>query len=248
MFGGMRAARSSACTSDLRFDAWLAGELEAAAQAELSAHVAGCARCRERQQRITAERAAFAASPRAATPGWLQSERAAAPGRRQAVVGGSVAVALAAAVVLALIPLHEPDGVRVKGGDQLSYFVKRGDAVQRGARKQRVRPGDKLRFAYTALAPRYLAIVSLDAAEQVSVYYPTGERAARVEPGVEVPLPSAVELDGVLGEERVFALFCTSEIALAPLRAELLAAAHTLKSPAGCTLDELRLTKEAMAP
>jgi hypothetical protein len=252
MFSGMREERSAACASDLRFDAFLAGELEAAPQAELVAHVAACARCRARCERLVQARERFAASPVAVMPAFLQAGRSPRPARRGRATGLALSVAacvaLAAAAMLVLIPQREPEGDRVKGGEHVSYFVKRGDTVLRGARKQRVQPGDKLRFAYTVMGPRYLAIVSIDAADKVSVYYPAAERAAKVAPGVEVPLPTAVELDAVLGEERVFVLFCETAEELAPLRAQLLKTPHTLQAPRQCSLDELLLTKEAPTP
>lgn len=255
MFSGMRADRTAACASDLRLDAWLAGELEEPAHTELMAHAVGCVRCRVRQQSLARARERFAATPAAITPAWLERERAERPvgsARRWGAAAFAVLATLAAAATLALLPKREPEGDRIKGGEHVSFFVKRGDAVQRGARKQSVQPGDKLRFAYTAMGPRYLAILSIDAANKASVYYPAAERAgaraALIGPGVEVPLASAVELDDVLGEEHVFALFCEMPQALAPLLAQLRATPHTLRPPPGCSLDELLLTKEAAAP
>ena len=205
MFSGMREQRSVECASDLRFDAWLAGELSTPAQTELVMHVASCARCSERQQRIVQARERFdtsldaviSARPANAAPRERSAELTLRLGRRSVTAG--VCVALAAAAMFALLPKREPAGDRVKGGEHVSFFVKRGDTVQRGAHKQRVQPGDKLRFAYTAMAPRYLAILSVDVASTVSVYYPASDRAARVPPGVEMALPSAVELDACSG-------------------------------------------------
>jgi hypothetical protein len=246
MFGGMREQRSAACVSDLRFDAWLAGELSAPDEASMSAHVASCARCRERQEGLVDARARFEMSAAASVPAFLRPERKRTRLPRWAA--GLSALALAAALLLVLLPQRESRGVRVKGSDQVSFFVKRGDTVQRGAREQRVRPGDKLRFTYTATSPRYLAILSVDAANEVSVYYPPGEHAARIAPGVEVALPNAVELDGVLGQERVFALFCETDQALAALSAQLRRAPQAFQAPPSCSLDSLLLTKEAPAP
>lgn len=61
-------------------------------------------------------------------------------------------------------------------------------------------------------------------------------------------LPSAVELDDALGEERIVALFCDGAVQVALLLAALSAKQIDLHTPNGCTLDELVVIKQAPTP
>jgi hypothetical protein len=154
---------------------------------------------------------------------------------------------MAAAGLLALLTLTR-EGVRTKGGDYVSFYVKRGDEVHRGQPRERVRRGDKLRFAYTASGPRYLAILGLDGTRRASVYYPAAVQTVRVEAGTDVLLPSAIELDGAPGDERILALFCERPLPVERLRAELQAKQAHMAAPSGCVLDQLFVVKEAATP
>jgi hypothetical protein len=62
---------------------------------------------------------------------------------------------------------------------------------------------------------------------------------------VDAPLPLATALDGVLGEEKVVALFCEHPTALEPVRAALQVAGPGLPEVAGCTLATFHFTKRA---
>jgi Domain of unknown function (DUF4384)/Putative zinc-finger len=273
MFSQMKQQRPAQCVSDLRFDAFAAGELEEAARRELQQHVTTCARCQSRERALAGFRERFDAQ----RPGRVPAVRSAGTGAStststkmstsasgaRAKLGGSrngwwlgASLAAAATALLAFNDLrttgfqtrplpHSPTPtLRAKGSEHIAFFLKRGDQVQRGAREQRVQPGDQLRFLYTAPRTRYLAIVSLDGAREASVFYPASERAARIEPGVDVALPSAVELDGALGEERVYALFCDAPVELAFVRTELVKRGEGFAAPAGCVMDEVVLRRE----
>src|SRR5690349_20213418 len=92
-------SRPEGCATDLKLDAWFAGELSAGAVAELAAHVDACARCRTRRAALATEREAFfALQPR---PRARAARAASRPGR--VVVLGAV-LAAAAAVALAVWP------------------------------------------------------------------------------------------------------------------------------------------------
>jgi hypothetical protein len=58
------------------------------------------------------------------------------------------------------------------------------------------------------------------------------------------PLNSSVLLDGTLGSERIWALFCDSPFDLEPLRAQL-ERERTLTPPAGCSVDQHTIVKQA---
>jgi hypothetical protein len=79
-------------------------------------------------------------------------------------------------------------------------------------------------------------------ARAASVYYPTGPRAAAVRAGNDVALDFSVELDGQLGEERVYALFCETAVEIEPLRAALSETAR-LPETAGCQAEVIVLQK-----
>jgi hypothetical protein len=247
VFSQMKQQRPEQCISNLRFDALAADELDAGERHALEQHVMRCVRCHARERALSELRDRFDAQQPARVPADpIASGVRAKPRTWLAAV--AVTVAVAAAALLALSPRGDGASAvapteRTKGGEHIAFFLKRGDQVQRGARDQNVQPGDKLRFLYSAPRARYLAIVSLDSKHQVSIFYPASERAERVEPGVDVALPSAVELDGALGEERVYALFCDVPLELAALRAELGEQGAAFAAPAGCTMDALVLRR-----
>ena len=258
MFHEMKQRRPEQCISDLSFDAMAAGELQDAERQALQQHVSGCARCQARERALSDVSARFTAEQPGRVPADriasgvrpIASERAKPSSRaRTWLLAATVGVAAAAGALLAISPGVEPHppSERVKGAEHIAFFLKRGDQVQRGAREQRVQRGDKLRFLYSAPRARYLAIVSLDSARQVSVFYPASERAERIEPGIDVALPSAVELDDALGEERVYALFCDAPLELASLRAELGKQGAAFAAPAGCVMDALMLRRASGA-
>jgi hypothetical protein len=208
-------SRTPDCLSRLAIDQLLNGELEPTAR---RAHRARCARCIERIAAHRAERAAFAV-PRARHR-WI------AP-----------VLALAAAVTVWLIDPR--DATRSKGKPALGFYVKHGAAVRPGGDGELVAPGDALDFTAASAEPAYLAIVSVDGARQVSVYYPAGPTAAPLAAGPEQVLPLSVRLDGVLGVERVTGAFCDHPAEVAAL-AEAIARGAAVP---GCTSTTLTIVK-----
>lgn len=245
MFSAVRRERSSSCISDMRFDAWFGGELNATEIEALGQHLSDCGHCRTRKLQILRERVRFDLE-NPALPEWLTSfdARRPTPKRRTTLLISGLCAA-AAALFLAL---PQAPSIRTKGAAHLSFYVKRGENVHRGRLRERLIAGDKLRFAYTALRPHYLAILSLDGAGHASAYYPAGTHAAWIDAGADVLLPSAVELDESVGEERIIGLFCDGAVQVAPLLAALEAKQIDLQKPDGCTLDELVVVKQAHTP
>lgn len=249
----LRTRADDECLSDLQLDALELGALDAGRSAQAEAHLARCERCAERRRalaeatRVSARR--IAASPLQALTRARPDAAAGGVGPRRAagrrwLAGAGAALAAAAALLLVVgrEPL-DPGGVRGKGASHVGFFVKHGAAVRRGAVRERVSPGDALRFVVTSTAPRYVAVLSRDGAGQVSVYHPRGPRAERVEPGVERALDASVVLDDVLGEERLYALTCSAAIELAPLGAALRRAGAEPAWPAECSVDRFVLIK-----
>jgi anti-sigma factor RsiW len=228
----MKRARTDDCIGDLRFDQYAGGELDAAAQAQVSSHLALCERCRERQALLAREREHFEHAD-LSNPEWLQK-------RRPKVSRGMLGLLAAAACLLLTLQLRAPvETLRTKGDPFIGFYVKRGDEVRRGSIEEALHPGDRLRFTYTAASAQYLAILSVDGAAQASVYYPADAHAARIEAGTDVLLPSSVELDETLGEETIAAVFCAEPFEIAPLRATVAA----LPARAGCSSHTLQVHK-----
>lgn len=257
MLNSMTPSRSDGCLSELKLDELMAGQLDAAAEQEARAHLAGCARCSARLSAIEVGRAAFAAS---APP--LRLDRRAPAGRAVAkarsprrwlapAATGVLAAAAAAMLFFRAAPggrETESTGERLKGAGRIGFYVKRGGHVLPGGAGERLQPGDAIEFTYSSAEARYLVILSVDGASQASVYYSNGPLAARIEPGRDVPLPQSTVLDDTLGTERIHGLFCSEAIAVEPLRAAL--AAHPAEPPAppGCDVDTLTAEKVTNSP
>ncbi|HEV8549979.1 MAG TPA: zf-HC2 domain-containing protein [Polyangiaceae bacterium] len=239
------------CVSSLAIDRWLAGELREDELRRVEAHLASCAECRARREhaarfkaQVVAELAPFPELPTPArtAPRWRPR------GRARAALGGLLAVAAALLLFLRQGTRESAhDGglvTRTKGGGRLGFFVKRGGAVERGAPGQALRPGDAVEFSYSAPKDGYLAVLSVDGAGRASVYYPSAPRALPFAAG-ERPLDASTVLDGVLGHERWFALFCESAVELEPIRARLESHPTQPLAVAGCSVDPMAVAKEA---
>jgi anti-sigma factor RsiW len=243
MFRELENRRPAACLSDLSLDSYLASEASASSAATTRAHLESCAHCSQRLRAFVAERAQFLASARAQGSGFV------APRKSRAAYSTWAAGALAAACLLfVLTTTKSAQNVREKGSAELGFYLKRGEQVQRGRSAQRVRPGDLVRFVYSSSRPRYLAVLSLDAAQHASVYFPDGPVAARVTEGTDVALPSSVLLDQTLGREQVVALFCDTPVLLAPLQSTFAQSGSLPRVPDGCEMHTLALQKEALEP
>jgi anti-sigma factor RsiW len=187
-------ARWQACLSAYQLDRFRMGELSAAEQRNVEAHLEGCARCRAAIAFLASEEGAFRAL---ATP--LRHPRRA--------VGPTLALGAAAAVCL--LALWPTSGVRSKGpAVSVSMYVQHGTSVRRALPGEVVAPGDSVRFTYSSRAPATVAVLSLDGAGVATVYFPAGQETVPLPAAEDAPLPLATQLDGVLGEEKVVALFC----------------------------------------
>ncbi len=142
-------------------------------------------------------------------------------------------MALAAGLTALFFAPREPDRLGLKGGPVLGFYVQHGDQVRRGTDGETVAAHDAIRFSYTAAEPVHLGIFSIDGAGAVSRYYPAGDRTRAEPAGADMLLPISTRLDGVLGPERIFALFCAAPIDLRGIEVEL---RHAGRPPAvdGC--------------
>lgn len=238
-------ARPEGCITDMSFDAWFADDLMASSRLELEQHLAGCVRCAERSSQLEQQRTRVVLAPLSLPAPTTQAKVKRLP---VAVKSAAAAVALAAAALLAFLPAGRKATVAHKGSERLGFFVKRGELVTRGVSGQRVAPGDLLRFTYSTPEPSYLTILSLDGAGQASVYFPDSDRALKLPARQDGALPTAVELDSVLGQERVIALFCDAAVDTESLRQQLQQQGPAFTPPLACRQRSLTLRKELSSP
>jgi hypothetical protein len=250
----LRTRTGDECLSDLQLDALALGALDAAQAEQAGRHLSSCNRCSERRRGLEAA-ARFSADVLAQSPMPGGADRARGAARRStrwAWLGGAAGAAAAAAALLLVLGrsplLPSGDTVRSKGTSRVGFFVKHAGVVRRGNERERVSPGDALRFVVTSSVASYVAVLSRDGAGQVSVYHPAGPVAARVEPGVERPLDQSVVLDDVLGEERVYALACSEPVAVAPLSEGLRRTDAEPAWPEQCSIERFVLLKEVAKP
>lgn len=114
--------------------------------------------------------------------------------------------------------LTAPEPDRIKGNlVKLEVFVHDGHKVRLAEQGEQVRPGDRIMFKLFAYTEGYVMIVGVDERDEVYIGHPQGQgKAARpIEVnGAGVELDDALELDDVLGEERLVALLCPEPFTL----------------------------------
>jgi hypothetical protein len=206
-------ATRASCPSALELARCEAGELGDLATAAIDHHRRGCARCGanfaevraartellgdapdQRSRRAAAEILDLAGRP-SRRRWWLMLLPAAAAAGLTLYVGGRAG--------------EEPGpGVRAKGTFALDLYCNRGERVFVPGPDTRFEAGDRLRFAYTASEPGYLAIFGVEQDGAVFPYYPGGDLGAMaVNAGTKVLLPDSIQLDDHHGDERIFALW-----------------------------------------
>ena len=102
------------------------------------------------------------------------------------------------------------DDIRIKGGGLgFQIHLKRASgSVELGAGSA-VHPGDRLAFTVSPLDAGFMAIVGVDREHNAYICSPADGVAVWVEEGRKsVQLPGSVEMDALLGKERILALHC----------------------------------------
>jgi hypothetical protein len=255
------------CLSDLELDVLLAVEFPAASEERGRIHVAGCVRCAARLRELEHGRAAFEAmelpfegprsgAARARPRRWIGWRSLGAVGALAAATLGLVVVAGEDASGWrsdggAPSPSERAGetarlgGVRLKGRPQLALFIGHEGHTREAGDVEPVYADDQLQFAYSSADAGYVAVLSRDGAGLVSVYVPSEARVAWPAPaGERRLLPESTILDGTLGREQLYALFCGGELELAPL-AETLRERGTLEAPENCSMRRIELDKRA---
>jgi hypothetical protein len=237
--GALRAIESGRrsvgenCLSDLFLDRLAVGELSDTERASASAHLGACTACTAAQSRLALERETFAREANLAQLAAGALARAAeSPARAPLILRRLVPFGMLAGMAALAILLGPVDGSRTKGGFSLSPYVLHPERGSSGALHlgEPLHPGDKLQFRYNGGQGGYLAVVAVDATGKVSVYYPPGAAAARVEAGRDVALESAVELDGTLGSEVIVAVRCDEALPVSAVAQAAARAAEAAKA------------------
>ena len=265
MLRDLRPPLPEGCISELQLDEWRVGELSAAEQQGVERHLAVCLQCRERAEATKREEARFlerysfslGSVPSAPLPVAALPRQRRQPLSRCWLWAPAATVLVAAAGYL-IVPLgstpHSPTGptgpsapsiaTRTKGAVSVGFVVKRGGEILLGEDAMKVRSGDRLRFFFQLQRTGHVAILSRDARSVVTEYYPGTGQSRAVAAGPRSYLDSSVELDGTLGQERLWALVCQRPFDTAPLL-DVLQRGETLEPGPGCILERLDLTKVA---
>lgn len=173
--------------STMRVRRFEAGELFGEEAARTEAHLVVCARCQGTQRELVRERALLARDLpfEAMAAGVAERLAAARPRHRQGrVVGLALAAGLAAAVAVPALLRTQTDGhegVRLKGGAELTLFARAGDASRALSAADAIPAGAPLRIGLAPAGRKYAAVALLDA-DGAAVLY-AGIARAGVLPG-----------------------------------------------------------------
>ena len=237
----LQKSRGEECLSDLRIDQFIRQELDGARETNARSHLVGCASCSARLSEMETTRAQFAQAPSILPALSSRSRAARRPAFSRWLYGGAGSVLAAAMVLFALLrPTSEP--WRSKGSEHLQLFIRHEGEVRPGISGEVVAPGDRLQFTYTLAESRYFALLSRDGANLVSVYFPDGRTAVRLEPGRDLELERSTILDETLGHEELYGLFCVDPIEIELARKSLMAGG--VPTIAGCTIERFQLEKK----
>jgi len=250
-----RRVRGPECVSDLTLDRLAQGEVTEGERTALVAHLAGCADCARASAALTAEREQFgreAPIANLAADALARASASAAQSWMPILLRRFFAPLAMLGAAFAFTMWWSPrSATRTKGGFSLAPYVMHPESAGTGSLHggEPLHPGDRLQFRYDGARGGYLTVVAVDSAGQVSVYYPPGPTAAPVAAGHDVPLSSAVELDGALGNEVIVGARCDTPVAVADVvaaarnavaRALARGAAATELGPLGLSCVETR--------
>jgi hypothetical protein len=227
-----RRRRGPACVSDLSLDRLALDELAADERGTVTAHLAGCADCAAASARLIEDRSVFAREVAVANLAADALSRAQPRPARRAWRWLVAPLGLLAVGAAGLALFARPADFRSKGDFSLSPYVLHPESASDGTLHlgEPLHPGDRLQFRYNGGKGGHLAVVAVDSTGKVSVYYPPGPLAAPVEPGHDVPLSSAVELDGTLGREVIVGVRCDGPIPVAEIASAMRKAADAARA------------------
>lgn len=174
-----------------------AGELAAEERARTEAHLAECARCQRVRDELARERArldeALPFDTFAAGVAERLARAEARPARRtfrRAALALAAGLAVAAAAPLVFQATRDDPSFRVKGGAELTVYVRAADEARALAPGEPVPPGAALRLGLAPAGRREAAVVLVDADGAAPLY---------AGPAVTGLLPGAFEWTGAGG-------------------------------------------------
>jgi hypothetical protein len=142
----------------------------------------------------------------------------------------------------------------VKSGAAFNVFAKRGARVFEVSEGMALSSGDAIRFFLDPGDLRFVIVGSVDGAGKASIYYPHDRSASAPITAGRLEVPLSVRLDDAPGPERLFAVYSRTPLAVADVRAALVALGargpdairRALKLPLeGTVQTSLRFEKEA---
>lgn len=216
----------SAHLTELDANRILTGELSEGDAEQV--HVSDCEPCQRYLERLEREDASFPAPPTFAA---LDAKFKRASPRTPPPVTSrwsrpkQLAAFAAAALVAAFVALltstpstspgprgpGEVDGVRAKSSYDLVVFIHDGSGARIAHSHEEVFPGDRVGFKIAPAPDGHVMIVGIDQTGDIYMGYPqdTQGRSRRFFSGEqEVDIDQALELDDVLGRERLVMLIC----------------------------------------
>ena len=238
----------SRCSERRWIDAHFAGRNSADHEHAMHEHLAGCAACRGYYNRIAIAARVDPAS--LSLEDRIGSGLGFAPRRRRLALfwrrlfPALLAPALAAAALLFYFHPAKPT-ITAKGGPRLSIFARRADRVFGVRDGGTLRAGDRLRFVVSGAGHPFVLIASVDGAGRASIYYPPRSDASASLAKGSNELPGSVELDDVLGSERLYAVFSDSPMRAADVLRALSGAPTDAASSLPADTLTFHFTKEA---
>jgi hypothetical protein len=193
-----------------------AHDLSPAEEANISGHLHACMDCQQGLEALRTDDAAFKAEVpyagfrieherRVATA----NEARANPWRRLLIPALSAAAVSALLLFAVAVPRSTDDpGVRLKGaGVALGFAVVEEGSARQGVSGETLVPGTRLQLSYDAGDFTHVAVLGVDEAGVVTVYFPErGETLAATPSGSAGALPFSLTLDQELGRERFVAV------------------------------------------
>ncbi len=165
------------------------------------------------------------------------------PWWRRLLPSGPVAAGLSAlaAAAITIVVFQDPGpSVRPKGGADLSFVVRRGDAVVPGDPEALYHAGDRLQLRYSTAAHTHVLVVGRDGRGEVAPWYDDDGLSVAIAPGRDKLLQGSVILDESPGPERVYACFSRLPIPVSDLTTSV---SRGIAPPSACEMVELTLRK-----
>jgi hypothetical protein len=207
-------------------------------------HLGGCGACKRRWDELNEDRQRFEkfVYPRTVAQVEARARRGAGAWEgllaRWRLMVPALGLAAAAAIAIVVMPRAQAPYYGEKGGPNIEVVASRGETQFSVRAGSHLRPRDRIRFVVDPAGAKYLLIASRDGRGNVTVYFPYGGAQSAPLSAKHQELPDSIELDDVIGPERLYALFSDSPLRTDEVKKQL--SAHSDK------LDDITGVKEAI--